>query len=129
MMDTLCRTISRSAPAMATPPTSACLMADKNPNRMNATRMDSSVSDVRSFFRFRLHQMRWKNFMRWIGVMGRWTFEHRFQSLSLREERAGREPERGGYWQCYAPPLPPPPPPLPRRGGGRLRTACHTERD
>jgi hypothetical protein len=25
--------------------------------------MDSSVSDVRNFFRFRLHQMRWKNFM------------------------------------------------------------------
>jgi hypothetical protein len=38
-------------------------MAIKNPNRMNATRIESSVSDVRSFFRFRLHQMRWKNFM------------------------------------------------------------------
>ena len=48
---------------MLTPPASACLIAIKKPNRMNATRIESSVSDVRSFFRFRLHQMRWKNFM------------------------------------------------------------------
>ena len=57
-MDTFWRTINRSAPASSTPPTSACWMAERNPNRTNATTMDSSVSDVRSFFRFRLHQMR-----------------------------------------------------------------------
>ena len=58
MMETFSRTINRSAPASATPPTSACWMADRKPNRMNATTIESSVSDVRSFFRCRLHQMR-----------------------------------------------------------------------
>src|ERR1039458_5871515 len=48
---------------MATPPTSACWMDERKPNKTNATTMDSSVSDVRSFFRFKLLQMRWKNFM------------------------------------------------------------------
>ena len=57
-METFSRTVSRSAPANATPPTIACWMADKRPNRMNATTIESSVSDVRSFFRRKLLQMR-----------------------------------------------------------------------
>src|SRR5438874_12469767 len=63
MRDTLCRTIRRLAPASSIPPTNACLMADRNPKRINATRIESSVSAVRTFFRFRLLQMRGRNFM------------------------------------------------------------------
>src|SRR5437879_5924057 len=63
MRETLCRTTSRLAPAISTPPTRACLMADKNPKRINATRIDNSVSNVRAFLRFRLLQMSGRNFM------------------------------------------------------------------
>ena len=35
----------------------------------NATTTDNSVSDVRNFLRFRLHQMRWANLM---GLMDYW---------------------------------------------------------
>src|ERR1039458_7221431 len=38
-------------------------MVARNPNKTNATTIESSVSDVRSFFRFKLHQIRWRNFM------------------------------------------------------------------
>src|SRR5512143_3431647 len=57
-METFWRTISRLAPSIVTPPVSACLIAESTPKRTNATRIDSNVSPVRSFFRFRLLQMR-----------------------------------------------------------------------
>src|SRR6266571_2329709 len=63
MSETLCRTTRRLAPSRLTPPTSACLMADKNPNSRKATETESSVKPVRSLRRFRLVQMRWTNFM------------------------------------------------------------------
>src|ERR1035438_1020280 len=58
---------------MATPPTSACWMDERKPNKTNATTIDSSVSDVRSFFRFKLLQMRWKNFMGKTEVVEWWS--------------------------------------------------------
>ena len=58
MIDTLSRTINRSAPAMSIPPVSACLMAERYPKRTKATTMDRSVSSERSFLRFRLLQTR-----------------------------------------------------------------------
>ncbi len=58
MMDTLCCTIRRVEPVRLTPPVKACLMEDITAKRIKATTMESSVSAVRSFFRFMLLQMR-----------------------------------------------------------------------
>ena len=58
MSETLFRTTSRFCPSMVIPPASACLRAARKPNRINATAIESSVSPVRSFLRFRLLQMR-----------------------------------------------------------------------
>src|SRR3954466_14344957 len=64
MNETRCRVMRRFASAMFTPAVSATLSALSKANRTNATSTDKSVSDVRSFFRFRLLQTSEKNFMR-----------------------------------------------------------------
>src|ERR1700722_2086417 len=69
--ETLCRTISRSAPAIATPLVNASFTAHSNPYNTNATKIESSVKMVRNFFRFRLLQTRVKNFI----------FENRWRRL------------------------------------------------
>src|SRR5829696_7247064 len=63
MNDTLCRTMRRSAPARLTPARNASLIAQRKPKSKNATKIESSVRIVRSFFRFRLLQTRPRNFM------------------------------------------------------------------
>src|ERR1051326_8548703 len=62
MIDTLCRTTRRSAPATLTPALSASRMAHRMPKSRKATRIDNRVSSVRSWRRFRLAQMRAKYF-------------------------------------------------------------------
>src|SRR5439155_18257745 len=73
MSDTLCRTMSRSAPAMVTPPVNDSLIVQRSPKSRKATKIDSSVSAVRSFFRFRLPQTRERNFMRRVGELEWWS--------------------------------------------------------
>src|SRR3954462_8821270 len=92
MIDTLCRTISRSAPASATPPTSACLIAHNRPNSTNATITDSSVSEVRSFFRFRLTQTRGRNFTARPSAV---SFRRLAGELALGEMHGARRARRG----------------------------------
>src|SRR5581483_1406735 len=76
------------------PPVSACLMAERKPKRMKATTMESRVRIVRSFFRFRLLQMRWKNFMGAAPPAGR--LFHRFGTeLAFVEINRARSPGRG----------------------------------
>src|SRR5689334_14605142 len=48
---------------MEMPPVNASLTAHKRPKRTKATRIESSVNDVRIFFRLRLLQMRERNFI------------------------------------------------------------------
>src|SRR5438094_5537662 len=64
MMETLCCTIKRVAPAMLTPPVKACLIDDRTANKIKATTIDNNVKIVRTFFRFRLLQISTKNFIR-----------------------------------------------------------------
>src|SRR5438445_5860059 len=64
MMETLCCTIKRVAPAMLTPPVKACLIDDKTANKIKATTIDNNVKIVRTFFRLRLLQIRTKNFIK-----------------------------------------------------------------
>src|SRR3954469_21455009 len=64
MNDTRWRVMSRFASAMLTPAVNATLSALSSANNTNATSIDISVSDVRSFFRLRLLQTSEKNFMR-----------------------------------------------------------------
>ena len=46
-----------------TPAVSATFRALSSANKTNATSTDNSVSDVRSFLRFKLHPTRYRNFM------------------------------------------------------------------
>src|SRR5438445_1532306 len=64
MMETLCCTIKRVAPAMLTPPVKACLLDDRTANKIKATTIDNNVKIVRTFFRFRLLQISTKNFIK-----------------------------------------------------------------
>src|SRR5438128_6801465 len=64
MMETLCCTIKRVAPAMLTPPVKACLIDDKTANKIKATTIDNNVRIVRTFFRLRLLQISTKNFIK-----------------------------------------------------------------
>src|SRR5882724_3072220 len=64
MMETLCCTIKRVAPAMLTPPVKACLIDDRTANKIKATTIDNNVRIVRTFFRFRLLQISTKNFIK-----------------------------------------------------------------
>src|SRR6266536_1746403 len=84
MIETLCRTTSRSAPATLTPALSAWRMAHRYPNNRNATRIDSSVSNVRSLRRFRLAQMRGRYFMTLRAAMHCWQ-SPKIQAPSSRE--------------------------------------------
>src|SRR5256885_11341834 len=61
--DTLWRTMRRSAPAIDTPAVNASLTAQSRPNKTKATKIERSVSAVRSFLRFKLLQTNEKNFM------------------------------------------------------------------
>ena len=58
---------------MLTPPLKASLMAQRKANSMNATKMDSNVSVVRSFLRFRLPQTRGRNFMPGVVHAAGWS--------------------------------------------------------
>src|SRR6266487_5029534 len=91
MKDTLWRTMSRSAPAMLTPAVKASLIVHNSPYRIKATKIERSVSNVRSFLRFKLLQMRERNFMgkaaglEWwsIGVLGASPLLHCSNTPSL----------------------------------------------
>src|SRR6266478_6069427 len=64
MMETLCCTIKRVAPAMLTPPVKACLIDERTANKIKATTIDNRVRIVRTFFRLRLLQINTKNFIK-----------------------------------------------------------------
>src|ERR1043166_4908064 len=73
MIETLWMTTRRLAPSRVTPPVNACWIEDNKANRTKATTMDRSVNSVRSFRRFKLLQMRWKNLMRGTGMREWWN--------------------------------------------------------
>src|SRR2546430_501893 len=94
MSDTLWRTISRSAPAIVTPEVNASLIVQSRPYRTKATKMESSVSIVRDFFRFRLLQTKAKNFIGEKSERGLVSFHRLSAELAFvqiyRSRRAGR---------------------------------------
>src|SRR6266850_4015696 len=64
MSETLCRTMSRFAPAIVTPAVNASFTAHSSPYSRNATKIESNVRMVRVFFRLRLLQTKAKYFIR-----------------------------------------------------------------